>query len=1128
MNTRFFRLSTPAAAVLLCSCGALAESVDIHSSWSAADTASIPAHVHLIDFIGSGSRSYDYDAVSAVGELPSYQDSAAAGGGSSLLHASAVYVDEGSSISFRVRDGVNASISSNVMMVPETGSNANARYIDVVQVRSSGSLTIESGGSNVFALSKPASSSSGRAVSQSLIPGAVYGAISNIGSRLSITGASNFIGMPEGQDASATVVSGFAVGLYSLEDSTLSLTASSGSNTVRLAAEFGRNSYGLEVADASLFMTAAEENRVTVTGDAAYAFGAFSASSDAVIRLEAAGNRIEADNTRLSAAIRAYSRNGTVALEAGSGGNTLISAGAQAKDIFASLSSSVSLSAEDGGSNVLLYEARSLDGTWSSGGIDVTTESTVTLTAEGGGDNVIRSLGGAGPYNDAIRTRGSSKVYLTSDEGSNIIDLDIDLSSAASESVAGIREDAVLALGAGTVEFSAVSNLISVTYSNAPSGSEPDAAGLVSREGSRIALHALNDNAVTSAGRGLAAEGGTIELSAEGGTNRIAAKSAAADSSSASGTAASVTISGRTVLSGEPALRSTAAGGIESTVALRYAGSSAVTGAIAASGSGAAVTVAPYTEQGRIAIAGDVSTSDGGAVSIALTSGSTLTGTARTAAHGSFAEASPGTIALSADAGSLWSMTDSSTVTALSGSGGTVDFARAGTSLAAGSVSGEHTYRMTLRTDGSGDMLYAAEGTADRQTLYVKNAAELAAAMQPGDAVRFATVKSAQGGFADGSTAAEESSGVYLAKLVVQYRDAASDPLNTDEINAAYNEGEGKPGSEAVQALYGGSGSSNVYLTLEQTEIPTDAALEAEKAEEIRWRIATGIDTYVKRKGQTAAFDADNGLWVRLLGQDADVKHAASLHAAGIELGASHVSELTDTLKRKEGIAVGYKRARGSWDGISGSWHADDVAVTLYDTAEYRSAGAKSAEDYWYRDSYLRMQNLHMHGTAADRYDGEKHSVGFPTTVFNLSTELGRSVPLTPTLTLIPQAQLQASWLAGWSGNEDGIRVSRSGEWSLIGRAGFDAVKSFAGGTGKLRLKASVLHEFADGGDLSASASGRTWRADIAGTGTWYTAGAGLSCRVGEGKSVYIDAERAMGNGWRDAYELHAGFSWRF
>lgn len=73
-----------------------------------------------------------------------------------------------------------------------------------------------------------------------------------------------------------------------------------------------------------------------------------------------------------------------------------------------------------------------------------------------------------------------------------------------------------------------------------------------------------------------------------------------------------------------------------------------------------------------------------------------------------------------------------------------------------------------------------------------------------------------------------------------------------------------------------------------------------------------------------------------------------------------------------------------------------------------------------------------------------------------------------------------------------------------------------------------MLHEFADGGDLSASASGRTWRADIAGTGTWYTAGAGLSCRVGEGKSVYIDAERAMGNGWRDAYELHAGFSWRF
>lgn len=267
---------------------------------------------------------------------------------------------------------------------------------------------------------------------------------------------------------------------------------------------------------------------------------------------------------------------------------------------------------------------------------------------------------------------------------------------------------------------------------------------------------------------------------------------------------------------------------------------------------------------------------------------------------------------------------------------------------------------------------------------------------------------------------------------------------------------------------------------------------------------------------------------MRVAGTDANIRDVSSLRTGGFEFGASHVSESSETLKRKEGIAFGYRRARGTWDGLTGSWHADNFMVTLYDTAEYRSENAKNASDYWYRDSNIRLQTLHLHSTVYDSSTGSRHTAGVPSAAFSLNTEIGRSLPLTETFRVIPQAQLQASWLTGYNSREDGVSLHSAGNWSLIGRAGFDAVKKLDGEDSSIYAKASVLHEFGDPSHITASDGSSTYKVTAGGHATWYTVGAGINKGWEKDKSLYLSTEHAMGNGWEDAWELRAGFVKRF
>lgn len=106
--------------------------------------------------------------------------------------------------------------------------------------------------------------------------------------------------------------------------------------------------------------------------------------------------------------------------------------------------------------------------------------------------------------------------------------------------------------------------------------------------------------------------------------------------------------------------------------------------------------------------------------------------------------------------------------------------------------------------------------------------------------------------------------------------------------------------------------------------------------------------------------------------------------------------------------------------------------------------------------------------------------------------------------------------------------------WSLIGRAGVDAVKVFDPATDtRAWFKASVLHEFHGDQGFTAHDESDKWReasyreADGS-SDTWYVVGASFSRKIKKNTSFYVDVERTAGAGWKHAWEAHIGLQKTF
>ena len=569
-------------------------------------------------------------------------------------------------------------------------------------------------------------------------------------------------------------------------------------------------------------------------------------------------------------------------------------------------------------------------------------------------------------------------------------------------------------------------------------------------------------------------------------------------------------------------------GRLGGTLEAQFTGQSTLTGNLVASEEGKASAELADSS----AMTGSVLASGSGAASLSLSQSASLTGTSDTGLVSGRAQTGTVRIALSDSA--LWKMTGHSAATKVEGTGGTVDFQTPGTSLEAESLEGRHAFAMTLSMNGSGsDMLYIGQGTAEQQELRVKNLAALDGEMHAGDAVRFASVRSAGGGFTDGRTVGTLASGIYNSTFRVQYRSAESDALNTAAYNDAYNgDGSAKPSSADAEQLYGGSGASNIYLVKSQTV--NEGAKTPARADTVVWRALTELDTYTKRRSQAHYSNPgdENGLWIRLGASSTGVSGVATIDGPSVEAGYKHWLENTEERKHSFGAAVSYLDSDGTWKGVHGTLDFSRAGIALYHTMEFfpkneTEAWLKDAPLYW--DSWLKFGDSKTRYSVSDGatsvlYRGSHHQKWL-----TLSTEAGKKLPVTPSFYVVPQAQLSIGYLDDYSYRDSrGIAVRGDDSWSAIGRLGVDIVKTFGEGAGQTRVygKASVLRQFGDGTDVTVSSHDRSTGTEASWTsygdqgGTWGVVGGGASCLIDKGIYAFIDGEYVFGNGFTRTYVI--------
>jgi outer membrane autotransporter protein len=538
-------------------------------------------------------------------------------------------------------------------------------------------------------------------------------------------------------------------------------------------------------------------------------------------------------------------------------------------------------------------------------------------------------------------------------------------------------------------------------------------------------------------------------------------------------------------------------------------------------------------------LTGNVEAAEEGTADLTFSGTSTWTGTSDTGLlayqSGEVTEDQIGTINLELNDSAVWLMTDSSAITSLSGSDGTVYYQDGGEALQVGTVTGSHTWALDLNyaNHSQSDMIYVVNGTSDTQTLVVKNLSELNSQMSDGDAVRFATVKYAGGGFNEGTTY-YVASGLYNDTLTVDYRTISEDP----DADENYDDGE-KPSQTTVASLYGGDDATNIYLVKAADVEESTGAVAPGKTRDIVWRYVTDLDTFTDRTGQSVYFTpgADQGGWVRLRYRNVGVDNIGEVDGNTYELGYTIVLRQNNERKDRFSASVSYGKETGSWEGYGGDLELRDFTVSLFDTHEYypsaeemakKPAWKQGTHSYW--DNYFKYHHVKTEYGAIDHHTGLQYDGDYSQNVYSLSTEYGRVNKLDEKWSFVPQAQLQLSYLGGYDYEDSqGLHVNGDHDWSLIGRLGFDIVRDLDEKTdSKLYFKASLLHEFLDGNDVTTRYGSDCLVDEGDLSGTWGVVGLGYSSKIGDKQYFYLDAERYFGNDFSRTYNVRAGVNWKF
>lgn len=501
-----------------------------------------------------------------------------------------------------------------------------------------------------------------------------------------------------------------------------------------------------------------------------------------------------------------------------------------------------------------------------------------------------------------------------------------------------------------------------------------------------------------------------------------------------------------------------------------------------------------------------------------------------------------GTVNLRLGHGSTWKVTGQSWLSSLEANNSTINLTQNNTSIHLGSIKGKNnTFVVNLSMDGSGNMIYVKDGTAENQSIFINNRDEVLNSMKTGDRVRFATIANAGGGFNEansttvatfGKTVSIHDAGIKNVEFDVVYEDydkSATD--ENDKYNNALGDGStievNKPGSDYVETVYDAENSAqNVYLVrlkeqeMEEEkpeEILTDAGRTIVNMSRANYTNAVQLDMLNKRQGEMRfSKDRNDGLWVRMRHDEIGKKAAFRLNNNMVELGIDSRYTKKDG-EFHTGIALDYMDGSTDYHNVEGQGNLDRYGAWFYTTWLGNEGD--------FTDLIFKFGHLENEFDIITPLAGERIKGNYDNDVFLVSLEHGKKFNNEEFWFFEPQAQLQYAYVtsAEYTTSQD-TQVRLDGIHSLIGRVGIRTGKDF--GSDKLfsvYVRGDVMHEFLGDQDLYAKDKTGTLKMRYENDDTWYSAGVGLTYLPNKDSVLYFEAESIFGASNRDSYIFSGG-----
>lgn len=337
-----------------------------------------------------------------------------------------------------------------------------------------------------------------------------------------------------------------------------------------------------------------------------------------------------------------------------------------------------------------------------------------------------------------------------------------------------------------------------------------------------------------------------------------------------------------------------------------------------------------------------------------------------------------------------------------------------------------------------------------------------------------------------------------------------------DPENAIYNSRRDGLTASQIDTFMTNGMNWYIYGYVKKPSTATITLLDSAGA---AYDLATDLDRYHKRHGESQFLDTDSNIWVRMkrahIGRDGGYAGNYTMGQIGYERGNQ---------KHQYGLAFDYTQGKSILGTHMGTVENTRRGILLYDT--------RTKENGSYLDLVARYGRIH---TDINGYTplGTSINGSYSNNAFTLSAEYGQKLKLhTDKLYIEPQAQLQYTRVGSASyQTNNNISSKIDGANSLIGRLGFRVGKEF-NKDNNVYFKADILREFSGGQKVNLTASDGsttyTYNGDILNRGTWFDVGIGTTLKLSKDVFFACDLERSFGGKLGANWEANASFKFTF